>query len=170
MKTLLLDKLYRPISFISFRRMIKLIVCNKAEVISTWPSINYYNKTEYPAIIRLKNYIRKHPIIPRFNYRGVFRRDAFTCCYTGKILPPSQLTVDHVIPKSRGGQSSWENCVTASLEVNSKKGSKTPEEAGLTLLKKPTAPADSLTLEYLIMQVRHPEWEVYFPGAHNERA
>lgn len=86
------------------------------------------------------------------------------CQYTGISLPPSQLTVDHVIPKSRGGKSTWENCVTASLQVNSTKGNRTPEEAGLKLLRPATAPPDSLALEYAILNDIHPDWEGYFPG------
>lgn len=136
----------------------------KADVISQWDGVSFHKSLNYPAIIVLKRYVRKKPLLPRFNFRGVFRRDHFTCQFTGKILPPSQLTVDHVIPKSRGGKSTWENCVTASLEVNAAKGNRTPEEAGLKLLRTPQAPSDSLALEYAIMNDVHPEWEGYFPG------
>lgn len=86
------------------------------------------------------------------------------CQYTGESLPPNQLTVDHVIPRSRGGKSTWENCVTASLAVNAAKADRTPEEAGLKLLRPATAPPDSLALEYAVMQTIHPDWEPYFPG------
>ncbi len=144
--------------------MIRLVMTEKADVISQWKGELLYEGMEYPSIIILKSYIRKKPLLPRFNFRGVFRRDFYTCQYTGRILPPSQLTVDHVIPKSRGGKSTWENCVTASLEVNAAKSNKTPEEAGLKLLCKPMAPPDSLGLEYAILQEIHPDWEIYFPG------
>jgi hypothetical protein len=164
MKTLLLDRQYKPIAFVAFRRMIRLVMTGKADVISQWKGEPFYDGLDYPAIIILKSYVRKKPLQPRFNFRGVFRRDFYTCCYTGKILPPSQLTVDHILPKSRGGKSTWENCVTASLEVNAAKSNKTPEEAGLKLLNKPIAPNDSLGLEYAILQEIHPDWEIYFPG------
>lgn len=164
MRTLLLDKHYKPISFVSYRRMARLVMTGKADVISQWEGDPFIDGVDFPAIIVLKRYIRKKPLLPRFNFRGVFRRDYFTCQYTGEILPPSQLTVDHVIPKSRGGKSTWENCVTASLSVNAAKADRTPEEAGLTLLNKPTAPPDSLALEYAVMQEVHPDWETYFQG------
>jgi 5-methylcytosine-specific restriction endonuclease McrA len=162
-KTLLLDKVYRPISFISYRKMARLVMTGKANVISCWDGVSFYKGQEYPSIIVLKRYIRKKPLLPRFNFRGVFRRDYFTCQYTGISLPPSQLTVDHIIPKARGGKSTWENCVTASLEVNAAKGNRTPEEAGLKLLRPAKAPPDTLALEYAVMSTTHPEWEDYFP-------
>lgn len=164
MKTLLLDKVYRPISFIGYRRMARLVMTGKATVISEWSGAPFYNGLNYPAIIVLKRYVRKKPLLPRFNFRGVFRRDFYTCQYTGESLPPNQLTVDHVIPRSRGGKSTWENCVTASLAVNAAKANRTPEEAGLKLLRPATAPPDSLALEYAVMQTVHPDWEPYFPG------
>lgn len=164
MRTLLLDKHYKPISFVSFRRMIRLVMTGKADVISQWKGDHFIDGMDFPAIIVLKRYIRKKPLLPRFNFRGVFRRDYFTCQYTGEVLPPAQLTVDHVLPKSRGGKSTWENCVTASLAVNAAKADRTPEEAGLTLLSKPAAPPDSLALEYAVMAEIHPDWEAYFQG------
>ena len=163
MKTLLLDKVYRPIAFINYRRMARLVMTGKANVISQWKGVPFYQGQEYPAIIVLKRYIRKKPLLPRFNFRGVFRRDYYICQYTGISLPPSQLTVDHILPKARGGKSTWENCVTASLEVNAAKGNRTPEEAGLKLLRPAKVPPDSLALEYATMQTIHQEWEVYFP-------
>lgn len=164
MKTLLLDKVYRPISFIEYKRMARLVMTGKADVVSQWSGIPFYKGINYPAIIILKRYVRKKPLLPRFNFRGVFRRDMYCCQYTGAVLPPSQLTVDHIIPKSKGGKSTWENCVTASLSVNAAKGNRTPEEAGLKLLRPAQAPPDSLALEYAVLKTVHPDWEGYFPG------
>jgi 5-methylcytosine-specific restriction endonuclease McrA len=169
-KTLLLDKLYKPIAFLSLKKMTRLVMTNKAEVIVEWPNVPFYKGMNYPAIIRLdgpKAYIRKKPVIPRFNFKGIFRRDRFYCQYTGVVLHPSQLTVDHIIPKARGGKSTWENCVTASLTVNANKGNRTPEEAGLKLLAKPIAPKDPLALEYSVIPNPHPDWADYFPGVIN---
>lgn len=165
MKTLLLDKVYRPIAFISERRVARLVWTEKASVLSEWSGVPFYGDMYHPSIIILSKYVRKKPLMPRFNFKGVFRRDFYTCQYTGKILPPSQLTVDHVIPRAKGGKSTWENCVTASLEVNAAKGNRTPEEAGLKLLRPAQAPPDSLALEYVTMQTVHPDWEAYFPYA-----
>jgi len=164
MRTLVLDKQYRPISFVGYRRMIKHVAKGKVDILSRWDGVSFYNGQDLPAIIRLKSYVRKKPLLPRFNFRGVFRRDFFTCQYTGEILHPSKLTVDHVVPRAAGGKSTWENCVTASLEVNAAKGNRTPEEAGLKLLNEPKAPKDQLALEYAVMQYIHDDWEMYFPG------
>jgi 5-methylcytosine-specific restriction endonuclease McrA len=169
-KTLLLDKVYRPISFLGFHKMVRLVMTEKADVVAEWKGVLLYKDMNYPSIILLKKYIRKKPLLPRFNFRGVFRRDLYKCQYSGVVLPPSKLTVDHVIPKARGGKSIWENCVTASLEINAAKGNRTPEEAGLKLLRKPVVPSDSLAMEYACIQDIHPEWEGYFPGIRNEMA
>lgn len=163
MKTLLLDKVYRPISFIDYKKMARLVMTEKASVISTWVDVPFYNELDYPSIIILKKYIRKKPLVPRFNFRGVFRRDLFICQYSGESLPPSQLTIDHVIPKSKGGKSTWENCVTASLEVNAAKGDKSLDEFHLKLNKLPQPPSDPLGLEYAVMKDIHPDWKNYFP-------
>jgi 5-methylcytosine-specific restriction endonuclease McrA len=162
MKTLLLDKIYQPITFLSFRRMVKLVFTGKVDVISEWDASLTRDK-KYPAVLRLKRYIRKRPRVPRFNRRNVFRRDMYRCQYTGEILPPAQLTVDHVLPRAQGGKSSWENCVTCSLKANAEKDDRTPEQAGMKLLNKPTAPAHLLTLEFILYKDPHPDWAVYFP-------
>lgn len=143
--------------------MARLVLTGKVNVISQWSGMPFYKDINYPAIIVLKRYIRKKPLLPRFNFRGVFRRDAYICQYTGVTLPPAQLTVDHVLPRARGGKSTWENCVTASLAVNAAKGNRTPEEAGLVLLRPAHAPPDCLALEYAVMPEVHVDWEQYFP-------
>jgi len=164
MKTLLLDRVYQPVAFITFRRMAKMIAKNKVDIIETWPELTFYGGLEYPAVLRLKDYVRKKPRIPRFNRRGVFRRDDYICQYSGERLSPSKLTVDHVLPRAQGGKSTWENCVACSLEMNALKGDRTPEQAGMKLLSKPTAPIQSLAVEYKSMAVIHPEWGNYFPS------
>jgi len=170
MRTLLLDKMYRPIAFIGYRRTARLVMTGKADVVSEWKGTPFYGKIDLPAIIVLKQYVRKKPLAHRFNFRGVFKRDMFRCQYTGAILPPSRLTVDHVIPKSKGGKSTWENCVTSSLEVNAAKGDRTPEEAGLKLLSVPQSPHDSLGIEYAVMRTVHPDWAGYFPEVDRAKA
>ena len=73
--------------------------------------------------------------------RNILLRDNFTCQYTGIQYPASELNLDHVIPKSRGGGFNWENIVTCNIEVNSRKGNRTPDEAGLKLIRRPYAPS-----------------------------
>lgn len=163
MKTLLLDKMYQPIAFITFRPVVRLVYKDKVDVLSVWNEEPFINGDNYPSVIRLKEYIRKKPRVPRFNRRGIFRRDLLTCQYTGRRYPPSKLTVDHVIPKSQGGKSTWENCVTSSLEANARKGDRTPAQAGMRLLAKPAVPTQALATEYVLTLPTHPDWQMYFP-------
>lgn len=77
----------------------------------------------------------------RFSRHSIFERDRNTCQYCGKRHSKNQLTIDHVVPQSRGGDDSWENVVVACLDCNVKKGSRTPEEAGMPLIRRPVKPA-----------------------------
>jgi 5-methylcytosine-specific restriction endonuclease McrA len=72
--------------------------------------------------------------------RNIFLRDNFTCQYTGKTVSTKNADIDHVIPKAQGGRTSWENLVVCSKDVNRKKADRTPQEAGLRLLKRPCKP------------------------------
>lgn len=162
MNTLILDKIYQPIAFVSERKMIKLLYTNRVEVVSEWDDQYFYQDLKYPAVMILKSYIRKKPVIPKFHRKGIFIRDGFQCQYTGEQLNSNNITIDHVIPKSRGGKTSWENCVAASFKINAFKGNRTPEEAGLKLFSKPFYPKDQLYLEYFSFETKHHDWMQYF--------
>lgn len=100
----------------------------------------------WPSVIRLNSFIRvpyKKIILTRKN---ILRRDSHKCIYCGRGDLP--LTVDHVVPKARGGEDNWDNLVAACLKCNNKKGDRTPEEAGMKLKTKPYAPSH-------IMFIRH---------------
>ena len=92
-----------------------------------------------PTIIVLSTYDRVPVRRPRLGSRAIRERDGNRCQYTGRFLRPGEGSVDHVLPRSRGGEDSWENCVWASKKVNANKGSRLPEEAGLRLLREPRA-------------------------------
>ena len=93
-----------------------------------------------PDVIVLKKYGKRPPMRIKFNRTNLFRRDEFHCQYCGTELPGSRLQVEHVIPKSRGGPTTWENTVAACNDCNSRKGNKTPEEAGMRLKRQPAKP------------------------------
>lgn len=93
-----------------------------------------------PTVIVAANYARVPMRRPRFGPRGVWERDGGVCQYTGRKLAPHEGNIDHVVPRSRGGKSSWENCVLAHREVNSRKADRLPQEAGLSLRKQPVVP------------------------------
>jgi len=94
-----------------------------------------------PEVILLKEFNGMIRHEAKFSRHSIFERDRNTCQYCGKTLPRSQLTLDHVLPQSRGGLETWENLVVACMRCNVRKGNLTPEEAGMTLLRKPCRPA-----------------------------
>jgi 5-methylcytosine-specific restriction endonuclease McrA len=111
-----------------------------------------------PEILVLERYGK----IPRrsvpFNRKNLFERDRYTCQYCGHRLPSTDLTIDHILPRSRGGYSNWQNCVLACLPCNLRKGNRLPSEAGLHLRKSPRAPRWSPRL--LLAEIpRRASWE-----------
>ena len=95
-----------------------------------------------PSVIVLSRFAKVPKRRPKFSARAIWARDGGRCQYTGQSLRPTEGNIDHVLPRSRGGKSSWENCVLASKHVNSRKADKLPEEVGLRLLKLPSAPRE----------------------------
>ena len=93
-----------------------------------------------PTVIVAANYAKVPLRRPRFGARGIWERDGGVCQYTGRKLAPKEGNIDHVVPRSRGGKTSWDNCVLAHREVNSRKANRLPHEAGLHLRKQPVAP------------------------------
>jgi len=113
---------------------------------------------QIPRIIRLLNYDR----IPRntvaFNRRNVFLRDGNQCQYCGRKLGVQSLSLDHVLPRSRGGQSTWENIVAACLKCNVTKGGRTPQEAGMRLRQKPAKPKRNPALAVHVDSTKYESW------------
>ena len=132
---------YYPLSLISWQDAIKAVFLDRVSILAHYDrSVSSTNKQwQLPSVIALKEYYspKGRPAFTRFN---VFLRDNFTCQYTGKKFPPSELTFDHVIPRSRGGKTSWENIVTASRDANMRKGSKLPRECGMFPRRQPVQP------------------------------
>jgi 5-methylcytosine-specific restriction endonuclease McrA len=93
-----------------------------------------------PTVIVAANYAKVPVCRPRLGARGIWERDGGICQYTGRKLAPHEGNIDHIVPRSRGGATSWENCVLSHREVNEKKAARLPHEAGLKLLRKPHAP------------------------------
>ena len=95
-----------------------------------------------PTVIVAVNYTNVPKKRPKLCARTLRERDGNRCQYTGRLLKPAEGSIDHVVPRSRGGPDSWDNCVWSSREVNVKKGNRLPHEAGLKLLKQPRAPKE----------------------------
>lgn len=140
--TLMLSSRYEPLRVISWKRAVALLFLGKVEVLEEYDEeIRSVSLTiKMPAVVRLLKYFNYHSQPVRFSRQNVYVRDNYTCQYCGRKLPPQQLTFDHVIPKSLGGKTQWENIVTCCTICNVKKRGKTPEEAGMKLLRKPKRP------------------------------
>lgn len=142
-KTLLLNDNFQILAFIGERRATRLLLKGKAELLSVWNGRKIHSANSYidhPATLRMKYHIHLHPTKLNFSRKLVLRRDEYTCCYCSKTYKHAKLTIDHILPKSAGGENSFLNCVTACLNCNRKKSNRTPEQAGMTLKKIPTIP------------------------------
>ena len=138
---LVLNASYEPLNVCTVRRAVVLVLKEKAELVEkSERAVRSESVTlPHPVVIRLVSYVR----IPRdqrrrrITRRAVFARDSWTCQYCGTT---SHLTVDHVIPRSRGGPSDWDNIVTSCAPCNRRKGNRTPVESGMHARRKPRAP------------------------------
>jgi 5-methylcytosine-specific restriction endonuclease McrA len=161
-KTLLLNATYEVISFINERKMIKLVLKDKVEVISEWQDIISWENgsLRHPSILRLKKHVKRNYFSSNFSRKVVVKRDNSQCQYCSQKLSPSEVTIDHVLPRAHGGITSFTNCVVACKTCNNTKADKTPEQAKMNLLKKPTHPSFS-DHKYIPehQEVWNPEWE-----------
>jgi len=117
-------------------------------------SFNY----PWPSIIRLSRYIRvpyKKVVLTRKN---ILRRDGYKCSYCGR--GDLTLTIDHIVPKARGGIDSWDNLISACTKCNNKKGDRTPEEADMNMLKKPFKPSHIMFIKNVVGKVDD-KWKPY---------
>lgn len=142
-KVLLLNKQCEPLNVMSWRRAFVLLIKGKAEYIEALNNIEDHIKIgEYyiPKTIKLTYEMAIPKLELPFSRENIFIRDNYTCQYCGEELPYHELTLDHVYPKSRGGNTSWENIVTCCKSCNQKKADRTPEEANMILINPPFVP------------------------------
>lgn len=142
-RVLVLNATYEPLSVVSQPRAVHLILADKAEVIETDDALIRSASLSFPAplVIRLRYYVRIPYNLPMpLSRRAVFLRDNYTCQYCGAQPGKDQLTIDHIVPRSRGGRTEWENVVTACAACNRRKGSRTPEEARMKLARPVSRP------------------------------
>lgn len=132
--TLKLDAAWKPIDIVDGFKGFNMCYTGRANVVLK------YSDDFFPAVIVLKDYIRKDFTSYSCNRKNVIWRDKYVCQYCGNKFQYHELTMDHIIPKSRGGEKSWTNIVACCKRCNSKKGNKTPKEAKMPLIKKPTIP------------------------------
>lgn len=132
---------YFPLSLWNWQDAVKAVFCERVNVVSEYDRLVRSPGWEMrlPSVISLKEYVQpaKRPAFTRFN---VFLRDSFTCQYCGTPHTAEDLTFDHVVPKSRGGRTTWENIVAACSPCNLHKGNRLPKVAGVHLLRAPHRP------------------------------
>jgi 5-methylcytosine-specific restriction endonuclease McrA len=179
-KTLVLNKTWQPVHVATVRDAIVLLYKGvaRAVCIETYQTYDFDDWLEVPPngngavhsknitisaphVIVLGTY-DKVPTVSTFSKRNVFKRDKYTCQYCGK--QSRNLTIDHVVPKSKGGESTWKNVVTACEPCNKKKADKTPDEAGMRLLNKPYRPNLNISSMIKKQTAPNPIWRKFVGG------
>lgn len=150
LKVLVLNSSYEPLDICDPRKALVLLFGGKAVPVAHHPerSIGTISRSyPLPIVVRLRGYVSKPFRRVLLSRKNIFIRDNFQCQYCGRTDTP--LTLDHILPRSRGGESTWENLIAACPRCNSKKGDRTPREAGMQTLKKPVKP------HHLILFMQH---------------
>jgi len=140
---LLLNQSYEPISVINWQKAISMLTLEKVEVIKEYDNKKIRSRyviLQMPAVVRLLKAFRRPRKMVKFNKMNVLARDRWTCQYCNQKFSAGTLTYDHVVPKSKGGKTIWENIVTCCSVCNGTKGNRLPQEAGMKLRKRPTRP------------------------------
>jgi 5-methylcytosine-specific restriction endonuclease McrA len=163
---LVLNATYEPLNVVSLRRAVILLLKDKAEVVeATERCIRARGLSlPEPQVIRLVYYVRvPYSLNVPLTRRTIMLRDGYTCQYCGQQLPRAEATIDHVVPKSRGGATAWENVVCACRSCNVRKGSRTLAEAGMVLLEQPQRPK-YLALVLMFEAHANQGWHKYIAG------
>ncbi|QDS92622.1 HNH endonuclease [Roseimaritima multifibrata] len=190
---LVLNRFYMATRVINARRALTILYRNCAEVIATemdqyvsydfesWcelgqmaamekqPGEDYIQavgfELQIPRIVRLTRFDRVPIHSVRFNRKNLFARDGHACQYCGQSKPTNQLSLDHVVPRSHGGQTTWENIVCCCLRCNGRKGGRTPLQANMKLLSKPVKPRHNPQLVEAVLDPRYACWKTFLPVA-----
>ena len=192
---LVLNKLFMAVHIISVRRAFCLLFKDLAEVVSledgqfstydfaTWREVSDYRARNFrqedddwirtvsseiqaPRVIRLTGFDRMPRQTVKFNRRNIFARDNNQCQYCGKKFVLSELSLDHVTPRSQGGQTTWENIVCACVDCNVRKGGRTPKQSTMTLIRKPEKPKRSPMLNLKLSHSKYQSWRTFLENAY----
>jgi 5-methylcytosine-specific restriction endonuclease McrA len=191
---LVLNKHYMALRVVSVRRAFSLLFRDLAQVISieegkyqtydfqSWAEVSQYRREfepeshewiktvrfeiVVPKIIRLLFYDKLPRQEVKFNRRNIFARDTNRCQYCGKKFVPAELSLDHVLPRSQGGKSTWENVVCCCLNCNVRKGGRTPEQAGIRLITLPRKPRRSPMIALKLSNARYASWKEFLDQAY----
>ncbi|MFC1904585.1 HNH endonuclease [Chloroflexota bacterium] len=162
---LVLTQNYEPTNICRVRRAVALLYRGKAEMLEDGSGFIHAVSYEFPvpSVIRLAYMIKRPQPERKLTRLEIFHRDQYTCQYCSKET--RQLTLDHVIPRYRGGQHTWENVVSACISCNRHKAGRTPQEAGMKLIHHPAHPRGNrlFYIPYHYLQIRS-EWQKYLPA------
>jgi 5-methylcytosine-specific restriction endonuclease McrA len=195
---LVLNRFYMAIRVVNVRRALTLLYRGCAEVITieegqysnfdfeTWcevsqifalekqPEEDYLRAVNFeiqvPRIVRLTRYDKLPQTSVRFNRKNLFARDNHQCQYCGQTRPLSQLSLDHVVPRSLGGHTTWENIVCSCMKCNSRKGGRTPSQAGMALLTRPAKPRSNPALSIPMDDPRYHSWKIFVQNSASSSA
>ena len=163
---LVLNQNYEPLAVCTTRRALRLVLSDKAEVLELSGRVmrSATISVPCPSVIRLQYLVRRPRVRVQLTRREVFARDNYTCQYCG--LRTRDLTLDHVVPRSKGGSHTWENLVSACRDCNHRKGQRTPEQARMRLIRPPREPrSGAYWMVYRRIQGGpRDEWLIYLPG------
>ena len=190
---LVLNRFYMATRVVNVRRALTVLYRNCAEVITleseqyvsydfdSWcelsrlaslekqPGEEYIQavgfELQVPRIVRLTRFDKVPMGTVRFNRKNLFARDGHLCQICGQAKPTSQLSLDHVVPRSHGGLTTWENIVCCCLRCNSRKGGRTPQQAKMKLLTKPARPRHNPQLTQAVSDPRYACWKTFLPAA-----
>lgn len=192
-RVLVLNKYYMAIRIIDIKRAFSLLFKQLAEVIScengTYCNYDFQSWTELsqlrnifetshdwistvnfdiaaPRIIRLLFYDRLPATRIKFNRRNIYARDKNHCQYCGRKFPLSELSLDHIIPRSLGGESNWKNIVCACTSCNTKKGGRTPKQADMKLIVTPVKPKHNPVIHIHLKHQRYRSWKQFIDNAY----
>ena len=172
MRTLLLDSTYFPVRVINWQKAMILLLTGRAEVVDEYDSIPIRSITKsfkLPRVLRLFSR-HKSKFEMRFTRQNVYWRDGHTCQYCAKKFGQVDLTFDHVLPRSKGGPTSWENVVTACQSCNNKKGDKLLKETNMKLLKKAKRPSWTASVCLHLKENDPEEWQDWVGGLKRQEA
>ncbi len=162
---LVLNQNYEPLNICRARRAVVLLYRGKAEMLENGSGFIHSANCAFPlpSVIRIVYMIKRPRPERKLTRLEIFSRDKYTCQYCGKET--RQLTLDHVIPRYKGGEHTWENVVSACIPCNRRKAGKTPEQAGMRLLCRPSPPHGNISfyIPYHYLQAQS-EWQKYLPS------
>ena len=192
---LVLNRFFTAVQVVSVRRAFAMLCSERAEVVhvdngvftsydfESWVEISQLRdrfpdddaggwvrtvsfQVRVPRVIRVLIYERLPVMRVRLNRRNIFARDENRCQYCGRRFPTNELSLDHVVPVSRGGETSWENLVCSCTECNKRKGGRTPQEAHMRLIRRPVRPRRSPVLQLKLRSPKYASWRHFLSEAY----